>query len=210
MGAAIISRLFNEEPCCIWLAFTDVVILRPHTTNRPLQYLLNFAAPKMKPLDVPDTHHLSAAQGWLELGNAGEALRELDRITSECQEHPDVLETRWAIEAKQLNWEECVRLATLLTHRAPGRSSGWIHRSFALHELKRSQKAFELLLPALTLFQDIWVIPYNLACYQCQLNNLKSAMEYYKQALIMGGEPIRDMALEDADLKSLRAKIADA
>jgi len=164
----------------------------------------------MKPLDAPDIHHLSAAQGWLELGNAGEASRELDRITSEYQEHPDVLDIRWATEAMQLNWDECVRLATLLTHRAPGRSAGWIHRSFALHELKRTQEAFELLLPALSIFHDIWVIPYNLACYQCQLGQLEPALEYYARALEIGGEPVRDMALADDDLETVRAEIADA
>ena len=97
-----------------------------------------------------------------------------------------------------------------MTHHAPDRSSGWIHRSFALHELKRTQEAYELLLPSLSQFKGIWTIPYNLACYQCQLGQKASAMEFYSQALEMGGESVRDMALADVDLAALHAEITDA
>ena len=164
----------------------------------------------MNPIIPPDTHHLTAAQGWLELENAAEAIKELEQISPESRKHPDVLEVRWAAEAKQLNWEECVRVATQLTQHAPGRSSGWIHRSFALHELKRTKEAFELLLPSLSLFKGIWTIPYNLACYQCQLGQKEPALKFYAQALEIGGKSVRDMALADADLAALHTEIADA
>jgi tetratricopeptide (TPR) repeat protein len=113
------------------------------------------------------------------------------------------------VEARQLNWEECVHVATQLTQHAPGRSSGWIHRSFALHELKRTQEAYELLLPSLSLFKGIWPIPYNLACYQSQLGQKEPALEFYAQALEIGGESIREMALNDIDLAPLHNEIAD-
>src|ERR1017187_3279090 len=48
----------------------------------------------MKPLEPPDSHHLSAAIGWLGLGNWREANEELEKITSELRGHPDVLEVR--------------------------------------------------------------------------------------------------------------------
>ena len=161
----------------------------------------------MNPITPPDTHHLTAAQGWLELENAAEAIKELEQISPESREHPDVLEIRWAAEAKQLNWEECVRVATQLTHHAPGRSSGWIHRSFSLHELKHTKEAYELLLPALSVFEDIWTIPYNLACYQCQLGQKKQALKCYAKALEIGGESVKKMALSDIDLAPIRAEI---
>jgi len=204
------SRLFTVKPYCIRLAFTDVVILRSHQTCRPLQYYPVFEVPRMNPIAPPDTHHLTAAQGWLELENAAEAIKELEQISPESRKHPDVLEVRWAAEAKQLNWEECIRVATQLTQHAPGRSSGWIHRSFALHELKRTQEAYELLLPSLSLFKGIWTVPYNLACYQCQLGQKEPALEFYGQALEIGGESVKDMALADTDLAPLHGKIANA
>ena len=55
----------------------------------------------MNALTLSDTHHLSAAQGWLELGSHLEADKELDEITPELRVHPDVLEIRWQIYAKE-------------------------------------------------------------------------------------------------------------
>jgi hypothetical protein len=62
----------------------------------------------MKPLSHPDDLHAKAAQGWVELGNHPEANEELEKITSEMRAHPDVLEIRWQIYAKEKRWEACV------------------------------------------------------------------------------------------------------
>ena len=43
--------------------------------------------------------HLTAAQGWLELGNHEEAFEELEQIDAPLRGHPDVLEVRWGIYA---------------------------------------------------------------------------------------------------------------
>ncbi len=51
----------------------------------------------MEPLEPPDTHYLSAALGWLELGNAAESICELGQIRPENVNHPDVLEVRWMV-----------------------------------------------------------------------------------------------------------------
>ncbi|MBR89820.1 MAG: hypothetical protein CMO66_00910 [Verrucomicrobiales bacterium] len=161
----------------------------------------------MKPIEAPDSHRITAAQGWLELGNTTEAAKELDSIAAEFQIHPDALEMRWTVESMRGNWEKCVQVADTLTHSAPGRSSGWVHRSYALHELNRTQEAFEQLLPAMAVFQDIWVIPYNLACYQCQLGSQDTAMDYYTQAFEIGGDSVKDMALRDKDLLPLHKQI---
>ena len=200
-------RLFTVKPYCIRLAFTDVGILRSHQTCRPLQYYPVFAVPRMNPIAPPDTHHLTAAQGWLELENAAEAIKELEQISPESRKHPDVLEVRWAAEAKQLNWEECVRVATQLTQHAPGRSSGWIHRSFALHELKRTQEAYELLLPSLSLFKGIWTVPYNLACYLAQLGRIDDAARELFAALEIDATEVKKAAAGDPDLEPLRKSI---
>jgi hypothetical protein len=45
----------------------------------------------VKPLDLPDIHHLRAAQGWLELGNHLEANEELEKIAPALRAHPSVL-----------------------------------------------------------------------------------------------------------------------
>jgi hypothetical protein len=50
----------------------------------------------MEQLEAPDTHCLSAATGWLELGCRAEAKAELDLVSAAQQWHPDVLEVWWA------------------------------------------------------------------------------------------------------------------
>jgi hypothetical protein len=53
----------------------------------------------MKPLEPPDSLHLQAAQGWLELGNHIEANEELERIAQQLRAQPDVLKLRWEVYA---------------------------------------------------------------------------------------------------------------
>ena len=135
----------------------------------------------MKPLEAPDTHYLRAAIGWLELGNPQEAGAELDRIPARRRGHPDVVEVRWQISSQAGQWQACVELAELLVRISPSEAAGYLHRSFALHELKRTQEAFDLLYPVAQRFPEEAVIPYNLACYACQLGHLEQAQDWLKE-----------------------------
>ncbi len=105
--------------------------------------------------------HLEAAQGWLELGNHEEANEELELIDAPLRSHPDVLEVRWDIYAKVKNWEACLHIAKAMVKLDPYRFTGWINRSFALHELKRTQEACDQLHEGLYRFRDESLIWYN-------------------------------------------------
>jgi tetratricopeptide (TPR) repeat protein len=135
----------------------------------------------MKPLEAPDSHHLRAAIGWLELGNPLEAEAELARIPVRRHGHPEVVEVRWQISSQAGRWQVCVELGELLVRISPAEASGYLHRSYALHELKRTQEAFDLLCPVAQKFPEEAVIPYNLACYACQLGHLEQAKEWLKE-----------------------------
>jgi predicted Zn-dependent protease len=162
----------------------------------------------MKQLAPPDSHFLSAAMGWLELGNSDEARQELSGISPRHREHPDVLEVLWSIAAKEMNWEECCDIARALIRVAPKRPSGRIHLSYALHELKRSQEAWENLIDVIEQYPRNHLICYNLACYACQLGRPNEALRWLKKAMSFGGkEQIRALALNDPDLKPLRTQI---
>ncbi|MBI5388122.1 MAG: tetratricopeptide repeat protein [Verrucomicrobia bacterium] len=158
----------------------------------------------MTGLFPPDLHHFNAAQGWLELGNAGEASRELERVSAENQSHPDVLELRWELLALEKRWAEAADVADKLVRVAPARCSGWIHRSYALHELGRTREAWDKLLPAATDFPKVSTVPYNLACYACQLGHLDEAREWLATARRAGdAKHITEMARKDRDLEAL-------
>lgn len=158
----------------------------------------------MQRLEHPDSFYLRAAQGWLELGDAQEARSELSKISPGRQEHPDVLESRWQIEAKAKQWEPCLAVAASLIRLAPQRSSGWVHLSFALHELKRTEEAYANLARVSQQFVNEPVIPFNLACYSCQLGRLEESLSWLKRAMTIGDSgKIKTMALADEDLKPI-------
>jgi tetratricopeptide (TPR) repeat protein len=157
----------------------------------------------MKPLQPPDSRHLRAAHGWLELGNHTEANEELERITPDMRVHPDVLDFRWHIYAHAERWESCLDLAETLIRLNPDKPDPWLHRSFALHELKRTQEAFDQLLPVVDKFPKVWLISYNLACYCAQAGLLDESKEWFKKAIIIDDKAVQRTALDDPDLKPL-------
>ena len=159
------------------------------------------------PFNLNDQRHREAAEGWLELGLPLEANAELEQITPQLQGHPDVLELRWQICAKEKKWAACVDLAAAIIKLAPMRSDGWIHRSFALHELHRTQAAFDQLLPVVDRFPKVWLIPYNLACYASVLHQFDSAQKWLKQAIALDRKTVQEAAIEDEDLKPLWASL---
>ena len=155
-------------------------------------------------LDSADLHHLRAAEGWLDLGNPKEARCELELIPNPQQNHPKVLELRWNLFATEKNWKACVRTAEQLVQEAPEKPDGWIHRSFALHELDQTEKALSLLEPARDLFSKQWVIPYNLACYLTQLGRIEEAARELHSALRINSQAVKTAAATDPDLEPLR------
>ncbi len=152
----------------------------------------------------PDSHHLLAAVGWLELGNLSEADQEWERISPELRGNPEVLEVSWQIHAKALNWAKCVAIARQLLQIDSKKPGGWIHLSYALHELKRTREAHENLVGVLEQFPDEWLMRYNLACYSCQLGNSEEASRWLAGAALKGdAKQIKEMAKDDPDLAPL-------
>jgi len=155
------------------------------------------------PLPSPDDHHLRAAEGWLELGNPVEANEELERIQPTLRAHPRVLEVRWHIYERAGKWDGCLAIASTLVEQLPHTPQPWVHRSFALHELKRTQEAYDRLRPAVAQFPKVWLIPYNLACYCAQLGRLEECQDWFKKAMALDEHTVKQAALDDADLKPL-------
>jgi predicted Zn-dependent protease len=166
----------------------------------------------MHKLEPPDTHYLLAAIGWSELGNLSEARAELAQVRAAQQQHPDVLEVRWAIAAEQGRWDEGLQIAQALVQQAPKRSSGWLHQAYALRRVPNGgvQKASSALLPALDKFPQEPTIAFNLSCYACQMGQLDAARDWLRRAIAIGGkEKIQQMALRDSDLEPLWSEIRE-
>jgi Flp pilus assembly protein TadD len=164
----------------------------------------------MKPLEPPDSHRLNAAHGWLGLGSRAEAAAELDSISPEHQRHPDVLDARWTLHASECRWDEALDVARKLLRGAPDRAESWLHHAYALRRVADGglAKAWEALKPAAEKFPEEPIIPFNLACYACQLGQLDEAREWLRRASKVGGkDKIKLMALVDEDLEPLWPEI---
>jgi predicted Zn-dependent protease len=168
------------------------------------KYVEHSTKPKTRPIGPPDIHFLRAAEGWLDLGDHLEANEELKRISLQCRFHPQVLLVRWEIYARENHWEFAHTIAHGLVALAPDEPVGWVNRSFALHQMKRTVEAWHSLLPAAKKFQRNPTIAYNLACYACQLGSLEESRKWLTKAIEWGdAAKIRLLAQQDPDLRPL-------
>ena len=156
------------------------------------------------PIPPPHFHFLLAAQGWMELGDDPSAWEELSKLPEGYRWHPDASDLRWHLHSRKGDWEECLRISQRMIEEIPERVNGWIHRSFALHELHRTQEALDQLAQALDRFPKVWTIPYNLACYCAQMGHLEEARQWFGRALALDRESAVASASDDSDLEPIR------
>ncbi len=161
-------------------------------------------------LSDADRTQLDAAQGWLGLGNWREANEELDRIPPRLRAHPEVLKARYAVCAKAERWELALEIAQSLSIELPHNSFGFVYTAYALHRLNRPQEAYETLCPVMERFPEDVSIRYDLACYACEIGNLKDAMSHLERAIDLAGtKDIRLKALDDPALEKLWVDIGE-
>jgi len=162
----------------------------------------------MPPVAPPDSFHLRAAEGWLELGNLVEAQVELDSIAPELRTHPEVLAVHWEILSVTRNWAAALEVAATMIHVAPNDPVGWFNRSYCLHELKRTEEARDNLLRVVDKFPLSATMRYNLACYECQLGRMEPARSWLRKAFELGDPAeMKYQALRDPDLLPLWPEI---
>ncbi len=126
------------------------------------------------------------------------------RIDPQFANHPDVLELRWKILAKAQKWESCLELAEKLTGVAPRRSLGWLYLAASLNALNQVEEAYQTLAEIVDDFPENPAIPYQLACYACDIGEIDEALDWLRQALDGGdSNQLKALALKDPALKPL-------
>ncbi len=124
--------------------------------------------------------------------------------------HPEALRLRYFVYEGSKKWELAAEVAQALCKMAPGRPFGWMHLACALHEMKRTKEARNVLLPVVGRFPEEHMMRYRLACYSCRLGYLKAAWKWLEKAIDLAGKKdIRMMALNDPDLERLWTDIAE-
>jgi tetratricopeptide (TPR) repeat protein len=159
-------------------------------------------------LYIEDVHHLSAAKGWIELGNHVEAYHELEKICPGNRVVPDVLAVRWQIYTLAGRHDSALPVAEALVKAAPDRYPGYIWRAHSLNELGRTSEAVEALLPAARKFPTLGIIPFQIACYHAALGQLHDAKTWLQCAFASPeADSLKLKALDDPKLKELWDKI---
>ena len=113
----------------------------------------------------PDSLHLRAAQGWLELGKLAEANDELGKITARLRAHPDVLKRAGRFRGGE-EAGGALDIAAALVRFAPEEPLDWVRRSGCPHELKRTAEARDNLLAVAERLPDEAIMRYNLVCWE--------------------------------------------
>ena len=145
---------------------------------------------------------LAEAVGYLELGMLQDSWDSLEEIPAEERHLPPVLQVRMEIYRHMEKYEGMATMAEHLTKHFPEEAQYWISLAYAQRRYLNLQTAERTLLEAFTRFPEEATIPFNLACYACQLGRLDEAREKLAKAISM--EPaFKETALEDEDLKAI-------
>jgi tetratricopeptide (TPR) repeat protein len=133
------------------------------------------------PLEPPDQRRWQAAVGYVELGMFHEANDELEEIDPFNRAAPEVLAARLAVSHGLERWELMQQVAKRLKEFEPDNIQWTISLAYATRAYS-IDVAMEILLSAQPRFPKEGAIPYNLACYYCQLGEIKTAKGYLTQA----------------------------
>ena len=146
--------------------------------------------------------HLTEAVGYLELGMLQDSWDALENIPAEERHLPPVLQVRLEIYRRMGKYEGMATMAEHLTKVFPEDSQNWISLAYAQRRYLDLKTAEKTLLEAQKRFPEEATIPFNLACYACQMGRLDEAREKLAKAIAM--EPaFKSAALEDEDLKPI-------
>jgi predicted Zn-dependent protease len=154
-------------------------------------------------IEPPDSHHLNAAEGWVELSVFDEAQTELTKIRPEFRNHPDVVEMCWIIAAKARQWPQALALARKMARLAPEEPNGWAYEASSLIELHRPLEAYSLLLEAQQRFPDDETMAYDLGCVCCVLGCANEAFLWIRRAIDLGGLQVKRRAKDDPRLQPI-------
>jgi tetratricopeptide (TPR) repeat protein len=154
------------------------------------------------PLEPPDQQYWQAAIGYVELGMFQDANDQLEKIDPFNRAAPEVLAVRLAIYRGLKKWELMQQIAKRLKEFQPDNAQWTISLAYATRRAYSIDVAMEILIDAEAKFPREPAIPYNLACYYCQLGKMEKAKRYLKKAFEIDLN-WRRAALDDEDLKPL-------
>lgn len=147
--------------------------------------------------------HLSQLSGYLELGMAREARRELLRLPAGIRAERPFLAVELQLHQNAQRWPSAARVARRLIRLEPADAGWWIALAYATRRARSIEAARRVLAEAESLHPTEPTIQFNLACYAAQSGELEEARSRLTRAI--SGEPgFAELARSDPDLEPLR------
>ena len=146
---------------------------------------------------------LEAAKGYLALGMAGAALKELQRITDReaCLFDYSLLSAEAYRDLKQ--YENAVPLFEQALHHAPHHLQALLGLAWCFKRINRLHDAIDTLERARRWHPDESIVIYNLACYFSLLGDKPKAIECLGRSLRMEPE-LKRLIPHEPDFNDLR------
>lgn len=145
---------------------------------------------------------LNAADGYLYFGMFTEALEEIESIHASERDEPSVLLARIRLLLHKKQWKSAEVLSQHGAGLHPNEGEFTVQRAFALHQMRKGDKAIEVLMSAPDWIRRTGILHYNLACYEARLGDLSIAKQCI-DAAIQINEGIKKNARLDPDLQAL-------
>jgi Tfp pilus assembly protein PilF len=158
------------------------------------------------PLTPDDQRHLTAAEGFAELGMYLDANAELEEIDAEVRHVAEVLAVRLEIYRGLEKWELMRTVAGRLAANDPDNAQWSISLAYATRRAQSIEAAKSILIEAVERLPKEPILHYNLACYECQLGDIEVAKARLEHACKLS-DKCRLMALDEADLEPLWAAL---
>jgi Tfp pilus assembly protein PilF len=158
------------------------------------------------PLNPDDQRHLTAAEGFAELGMYLDANAELEEIDAEVRHVAEVLAVRLEIYRGLEKWELMRTVAGRLAANDPDNAQWSISLAYATRRAQSIEAAKSILIEAVERLPKEPILHYNLACYECQLGDIEVAKARLEHACKLS-DKCRLMALDEADLEPLWAAL---
>jgi tetratricopeptide (TPR) repeat protein len=151
---------------------------------------------RRRPLNAQDELHYWAATRLFLSGDLVAASNELEEITAPALSDHGVLSLRHFIYAEAGRWHMAV-----WPKDWPG---SWINLAHTKWKMSQTADAKNILIEAQVRFPREYLIPFNMACYCAQLNQLEESVDWLKKAMAIDEKSVQKLAVQDSDLKPLR------
>jgi predicted Zn-dependent protease len=146
--------------------------------------------------------HLQRCDGFLDLKMVDKARRELEQIGAAHRQIDPFIEAELRMAMADNRWSDAMQFARTLSDRQPNNPAFCIHLAYSVRRAESIEAARDILLAARKRFPKVAVIPFNLACYECQLGHPDEAMVFLEKAFRLDAA-FREQAFEDDDLKPI-------